>query len=312
MTHRIGRGMLSTGALSAMLAAAAVPSAAQAFTPPKGVGGVTLAWQYVHNLGHRLSDGYYFPNGDSITTSALLDVEYAFSDRLSATLGIPYVFAKYSGESPPFSGLPNDTCRCWSSGFGDVAASVRYRFGGETWAVTPTLRLGAPSHDYPYRGEAVVGKQLSEVQLGVLAGLRLVELLPNATVQAGYTYAFVERPLDDVPIDRSNLFVDIGYAVNRRLYLRAAWVGQHTHGGLRLGSPTGDPFFPPGEFNTPERFTEVDRLLHVRVMQLGGGLAVNLGPVDVFASYTKYIWGRDAHNSRVFGLGATWYFGLPE
>lgn len=289
------------------------PAAAQAFTPPQGVGSVTLAWQYIHNLGHRFTDGSYAADGDSLTTSLLLDVEYALSDRLSATLGVPYVFAKYSGSNPPFSGLPNDTCRCWSSGLADFGASLRYRFGGETWAVTPVVRLGVPSHTYPYRGEAVVGKQLTEAQLGVLAGARLVELLPKATVQAGYSYAFVERPIDDVSVDRSNVFVDLGYAVNRRLYLRGAWIWQHTHGGLRLGSPiTGQPFRPPGEFNTPERLTEIDRLLHVRVMQLGGGLAVNLGPVDVFASYTTYFWGRDAHNSRVFGLGATWYFGLPE
>jgi hypothetical protein len=294
------------------LAVAPSPAVAQAFTAPKGVGGVTLAWQYVHNLGHRLTDGFYVPNGDSVTTSLLLDVEYAFSDRLSASLGLPYVFAKYTGSDPPFSGLPNDTCGCWSSGFADFGASVRYRIGGETWAVTPTVRLGVPSHDYPYRGEAVVGKALTETQIGFLAGLRLVELLPNATLQAGYTYSFVERPLKDVPIDRSNLFVEFGYAVNRKLYLRTGWLGQRTHGGLRLGGPSGDPFFPPGEFNTPARFAEADRLLHVQVMQFSGGLAVNLGPVDVFASYTKYFWGRDAHNSRVFGLGATWYFGLPE
>jgi hypothetical protein len=294
------------------LAIAPSPAVAQAFTAPKGVGGVTLAWQYVHNLGHRLTDGFYVPNGDSVTTSLLLDVEYAFSDRLSASLGLPYVFAKYTGSDPPFSGLPNDTCGCWSSGFADFGASVRYRIGGETWAVTPTVRLGVPSHDYPYRGEAVVGKALTETQIGFLAGLRLVELLPNATLQAGYTYSFVERPLKDVPIDRSNLFVEFGYAVNRKLYLRTGWLGQRTHGGLRLGGPSGDPFFPPGEFNTPARFAEADRLLHVQVMQFSGGLAVNLGPVDVFASYTKYFWGRDAHNSRIFGLGATWYFGLPE
>jgi hypothetical protein len=30
---------------------------AQAFTPPQGVGGVTLAWQYIDNLGHRFTDG---------------------------------------------------------------------------------------------------------------------------------------------------------------------------------------------------------------------------------------------------------------
>lgn len=309
MKHHVRESVAAASLLTAL--AWPAPGRAQAFTPPEGVGSVTLAWQYVHNLGHRLTDGYYVPNGDSVTTSALVDVEYALSDRLSASLGVPYVFAKYSGSDPPFSGLPNDTCRCWSSGFADFGASVRYRFGGSTWAVTPTVRFGVPSHDYAYRGEAVVGKALSEMQVGVLGGLRLVNVLPNATLQAGYTYAFVEQPLDDVPIARSNLYADFGYAVNRRLYLRAAWLGQHTHGGLRLGSPSGDPFFPPGEFDSPDRFAEADRLLHVRVMEVTGGLSVNLGAVDVFASYTKYVWGRDAHNSRVFGLGATWYFGLP-
>jgi len=309
MKHHVRESVAAASLLTVL--AWPAPGRAQAFTPPEGVGSVTLAWQYVHNLGHRLTDGYYVPNGDSVTTSALVDVEYALSDRLSASLGVPYVFAKYSGSDPPFSGLPNDTCRCWSSGFADFGASVRYRFGGSTWAVTPTVRFGVPSHDYAYRGEAVVGKALSEMQVGVLGGLRLVNLLPNATLQAGYTYAFVEQPLDDVPIARSNLYADFGYAVNRRLYLRAAWLGQHTHGGLRLGSPSGDPFFPPGEFDSPDRFAEADRLLHVRVMEVTGGLSVNLGAVDVFASYTKYVWGRDAHNSRVFGLGATWYFGLP-
>jgi hypothetical protein len=311
MKHRVS-GRWAAATLLALALAWPTSAGAQAFTAPEGVGSVTLAWQYIHNLGHRASDGYYFPNGDSVTTSLLLDFEYAFTDRLSAGIGVPYVFAKYTGSAPPFSGLPNDTCRCWSSGFADFGARVRYRFGGQTWAVTPVVTLGVPSNDYPFRGEAVVGKQLTEVNVGVIAGLRLVDLLPNATVQVGYTYSVVEKPLDDVPVDRSNLFVDFGYMVNRKLYLRAAWLGQHTHGGLRLGSPTGDPFFPPGEFTTPERFAEADRVLHVELMQLTGGLSVNLGPVDVYASYTKYVWGRDAHNSRVFGLGATWYFGLPQ
>jgi len=294
------------------LAALPLPLAAQAFTAPKGVGAVTLAWQYVDNTGHRLSDGYFNPTGQSVTTSLLVESEYAITDRLSASLGVPYVFAKYTGQNAPRSGLPVDTCRCWNSDFADVSADVRYRLGGETWAVTPVARFGQPSNAYPYQGEAVAGKQLSELQLGVLAGLRLVEFLPQATLQGGYTYAFVEKAIDDISVNRSNVFVDLGYALNRRFYLRGAWLWQHTHGGVLAGSPTGNPLPFPGELNTTERRAEADRILKVRYMQVAGGLAFNAGPVDLFVSYTKYVWGRDAHNGQVFGAGVSWYFGLPE
>ena len=63
-----------------------------------------------------------------------------------------------------------------------------------------------------------MGKQLTEAQVGVFTGLRLVELLRAATLQAGYTYAFVERAIDEISVDRSNVFVDLGYAVSGRLY----------------------------------------------------------------------------------------------
>lgn len=175
------------------------------------------------------------------------------------------------------------------------------------------VRVGQPSHAYPFRGEAVVGKQLAEAQIGVMTGLRLLELLPHATVQAGYLFAFVEKPTDDISVNRSNVFVDLGYAVNRRIYLRGAWLWQHTHGGVRAGSSTGNPFPLPGELDdAPGRFAESDRILKVRYMQLAGGASVSAGPVDFYSSFTKYVWGRDAHNGWAIGAGVSWYFGLPE
>jgi len=306
------RVRLAACAIVAALAALPSPLAAQAFTAPKGVGALSLSWQYVDNTGHRLSDGYYAPRGQSVTTSLALDVEYAVTDRLSATAAIPYVFAKYTGALPPPSGLPVDACQCWHSGLQDFTAGLRYRFGNDTWAVTPVARFGQPSHGYPYTGEAVVGKHLTEGQIGVLAGLRLADFLPQATVQAGYTYAIVEKALDDVSVNRSNGFVDVGYALNRRFYFRAAGLWQQTHGGLRIGSPTGNPFFPPGEMNTPARYAERDRVGRVNYWQIAGGLAFDAGPVDLFASVTKYVWGRDAHNGQAYTFGASWYFGLPE
>jgi hypothetical protein len=305
----------AAGLLTALLAPLVFPAvaAAQAFTPPKGVGAITLGWQWIQNTGHRATDGTDNGQGDSVTTSLGLETEYGVTDRLSAGVGIPYTFAKYLG--PPFtpiSGQPYDACRCWNSAFGDFSFFARYRLGGETWAVTPLVRVGKPSHAYPFRGEAVVGKQLREALVGVFTGLRLVELLPSATVQAGYTYAFVEKAIDEISVNRSDAFVDFGYVVRRRLYVRATWLWEHTHGGKRIGSPSGDPFPMPGELDDgPGWLVESNRIRKVRYMQLTGGLVYDAGPVDVYGTFTKYVWGTDSHNGYVFGAGVTFYFGLP-
>lgn len=301
------RRFVLAAAIVTAFASPSAPLAGQAFTPPQGAGAVTVAWQYIDNTGHRLSDGYLREAGQSVTTSVLFEVDYAFTDRVAATLGIPYVFAKYTGAQPPPSGRPVDACACWHSSFQDFSLSARYRLGDGPWAVTPLVRFVQPSHDYTYQGEAVVGRNLQEFQVGVATGLRLVGFLPQVTIGAGYTYAFVER-IADVSIDRSNGYVDVGYALSRRLYARAAGTWQQTHGGLRFGSVTGDPFFPPGEFTTPETLAQRDRLLRTNYWQVGGGISYSTGPVDIFASITGFVWGRDAHAGQSYLLGASWFF----
>jgi serine/threonine protein kinase len=34
----------------------------------------------------------------------------------------------------------------------------------------------------------------------------------------------------------------------------------------------------------------------------------DVGPADVFAAVSSYVWGRDAHDGEVYTVGATWYF----
>jgi len=150
-----------------------------------------------------------------------------------------------------------------------------------------------------------------EVQVGLSAGARLAGFLPKASVQAGYTYAFVEKVLD-IKNDRANAFVQIGYALTNRLFVHADGNWQRTHGGLRFGSVTGNPFFPPGEYNTPEKFAQRDRLTRSNYWHVGGGLAYSAGPVDLFAAYSKYVSGTDTHNGQAYTVGATWYFDLGK
>jgi hypothetical protein len=299
---------LRSTAVAGLLAALPANVGAQAFTPPAGVGSVTFGWQFVDNTGHRFTDGTYLGRGQSVTTSVLAEFEYGITDRWTVTVGAPFVGAKYTGAQPAQSGRAVDLCGCWNSSFQDIGASVRYRFGQGAWAVTPLARVDVPTHDYPYQGEAVVGRNLRELVVGVGAGRQLAHVLPSLSVQGLYTYAFVEKPLDDISVNRSNGAFDVGYALGRRLFVRGTAVGQYTHGGLRAGSVTGVPFPLPGELNTPERRAQRDRLLRVNYWQAGGGLSYSVGRADVFASVSKYVWGRDAHNGWIYNISATFYF----
>jgi hypothetical protein len=307
-------GLRFASALVIAAAFAAMPPRleAQAFTAPEGIGSITIAWQVIDNTGHRFTDGFLLAAGQSKSVSLLAELDYGVTDRLSATVGIPFVFAKYTGALPPPSRLPVDACQCWHSGFQDFSLAARYRFGRAAWGITPHIRYVRPSHDYPYEGEAVVGRNLREIQVGLTAGLRLEDLLPRASVQAGYTYSFVERPLAEISIDRSNGFLDFGYALSQRLFARAAGAWQRTHGGLLVGSPTGNPFPLPGQLNTPVRFAQRDRLISTQYWQAGGGVSYSVGDLDLFFSVMKYVWGRNAHNGQLYTLGSTWHFDLSK
>lgn len=274
-----------------------VPAAAQAFTPPANVGSVTLEWQWVDNTGHFLTDGLLLPGGNSVTTSALVELDYGVTDRFSPTVGIPYIFARYTGGLPPFSGLERDSCRCWHSSFQDFSIAGRYRFGDEFWAVTPQLRYTIPTHGYPYEGEAVIGRNLQEVQLGLNAGLRLAAL-PKASFQGGYTYAFVEEALDDVPIDRGNMFFDIGYAVTRSLFVHGGALYQHIYGGYEFLQL----------LQSPDKYAQRDRILKAHFWHIVAGASYSTGFADLFFSIESYAWGRDAHDGVAYTVGSTWYF----
>jgi hypothetical protein len=295
-----------------MLAPAPAPALAQAFTLPRGVGSLTLALQYYDDTGRRFSDATRASVGQTDTVTVLLEADYGITDRLSATLGLPYIFARYRGGPPPpflpYDYAATDECHCWHSTFQDFSLAARYRLGDDPWAVTPLVRYIRPSHDYTYGGEAVVGFDREELAVGLNAAVRLEGLLPRASLQAGYTYSFVERFLG-IPNDRSNGAVEIGYAATRRLYLRATGIWQRTHGGLRLGAASGDPFYPPGDVNSPERLEQFHRLFRNNYWQAGGGISYSVGSFDVFTSFTKYVWGTDTHDGQAYTVGVTWYFG---
>ena len=270
--------------------------------PPAGVGSVTVLNQTIDNTAHRLGDGSVLHEGASTDSSILVEGEDAFTDRFSMTANLPFVFARYRGPGlGPFGVLkPVDACHCWHRGIQDIGVTARYNIVTGAFALTPSIALGVPSHHYDYEGEAVLGRDLREVRLGVDAGRRLDRVSPRLSVQGAYSYAIVQRVLD-IPNNRSNASIGAGFAVTRRFSAHTTFSWQRTHGGLRLGPP--DQNF--GEVNTPERRRQHDRLLRDNYFHAGGGAAYSFAKFDLFGSWIEYVGGTTTHEGRVFTFGVT-------
>jgi hypothetical protein len=271
------------------------PARAQAWVAPAGTGSVTLFYQFIDNTGHRVDDGSLLREGESTDASFYVETSYAFTDRFSFSLGVPYVFAKYTGTIPP-ARLPVDTCRCWHSGFADWGATARYNLLSGAFALTPSVSVVIPTHNYNHKGEAVIGGHLKELRLAVEAGQRLDAISRNLYVLGQYSYAVVERAAG-VSHNRSNLAFEGDYVVKQRLVLRGLAAVQRTHGGLRAI-----------DINTPLRLDEHDRLIRDNNWRVGGGAVYSFHQTDVFATIIEFVQGTDTHAGRLLTVGVSWHF----
>ena len=273
---------------------------------------MTVGVQGINNTGHVLTDGSTIPLGKSRSAAVYVEADYAVTDRLWISAAIPFVFAKYLGPPPP-AGMPeppmvqpDDACYCWQSGIQDLTATVRYNLLSGSTAITPSITFGVPTWDYPYRGEAVVGRNLRELRFGVDAGRRIESISPRLFLAGRYSYALVEEVLQ-VPNDRSNISVELTFGLTDRLSLSANVARQITHGGLRAGTgpPGPDGGVPWGEITTPELFREHDRLLRDNYWRAGGVVSYGFSRANVFISYVEFLGGTDTHAGRSMTTGVS-------
>jgi hypothetical protein len=270
------------------------PAFAQAWVPPARVGAVTLVYQTIDNTGHRLTDGSLFPPGyDSVSRAFLINFDYAVNDRFSFAVEVPYLGTKYTGPNPSISGLPLDDCFCWNHGWQDLGATARYNLANGAFALTPSVSLGVPTHDYVYFGEAVLGRNLKEMRIAVDAGQRLDAISPRLSVWGRYSYAIVEKAAD-VSNNRSNMGIETGFQMTRRFGASVGFRWQRTHGGLRST-----------EFVSDELFEQYDRLIKDNNFHISGGVSYSFPRFDVFASYLHYVSGTDTHVGRAITTGVS-------
>lgn len=283
---------------------------AQPWPAPAGSGAVSLSTQVIENTGHRLTDGFLAVEAKSRNVSVVVDIDYAVTDRWSVSAGLPFVFARYLGPDPTRANLPPDACRCWNRGVQDVSGTVSYAILDGPIGLTASVGGGRPSHDYEWRGEAVVGFGLHEVRAALDGGIRLDAISPRLALLGRYQYAAVEdiRDVPDIGNNRSNWSTALSVAVTPRLGARLTVHGQRTHGGLRAGSPTLPGFPPPGDLSSVARDDQHDRLMRNNYVHVGGSLTYALQRVDLYVAYRHFVQGTDTHAGKAFTTGVSWPF----
>ena len=289
--YGLGRLLACGVLLLGTLFTATTAASAQAWVPPARVGAVNFIFQNVDHTGHLLDDGSLLPGYESVSRGLLVEVDYAVTNRFSITAGVPYIGSKYIGPEPSFFGLPIDDCNCWNTGFQDLSLTGRYNIFNGSFALTPSISYGYPTHDYPFFGEAVLGRNLNELRLVLDAGYRLDAISPKLSIAGRYSYAFVEEVLD-IPNNRSNAAVGLGYLFTRRFVASLDFYWQRSHGGLTST-----------EFETDEQWVQFDRLLKDNSFHIGGTVSYSFRRLDVFGSYTEFVSGTDTHVGRAVTVG---------
>lgn len=296
----------------ALLLAVPHRAQAQAWAPPGGVGSISFIYERIDNTGHRRSKGVLLPKGRSLDMTLYFQADYAFTDRVSVSVGLPYVFAKYTDllpPPPPIPFLPGDKSGKWQSGWQDFGLTTRYSLVGSkggAFALTPFVAIGAPGHDYNFRGETALGRNLNEVRIGAGGGWHLDAVSRNLSVEGSYSYAFVEEVMD-ISTNRSNASLEGNYLIKGKLLVRGQLLWQRTHGGLRFGSPQTSPptvdLVFPGEVNTEDLLYQHDRIMRDNYWHAGIGLGYSFPHVALFADYIAFVGGTDTHAGRVFTIG---------
>lgn len=285
---------------------AAIPVSAQAWTPPKGEGFLTLTLQSIDADKHLGSSGQRDDIGHTEGRALVIDGDFGITEKLAVTASLAHVGGRYTagGHDDPHGNTahhgPGDDGR-WQDAWQDARVSLRFMQPTGSWVLTPAVAVVLPLTDYPVIGHANVGRGLNELQLELNAG-RLLNLSerPRAYVQGAFRYTLTEK-VNDLRANRSNLFVELGYLASRKLTLRAFGDWQDSHGGYEL----------PQDINH-ETFDFHDRLAAARWIRFGVGASVPVSrEVSVFASVGHTFEGENTHDGTAFSIGTSWGFQAP-
>lgn len=295
-----------------VMAVCAPPARAQAYLPPKGEGSVSVTFQDMGVTRHFLPTTPV-DRGHIRGESLFVDVTYGLTDKVAVSIGIPWTASKYTGPNahplvdssgpiPVLYGANPIDDGTYHGTFSDFRFDVRYNVTKKGMVLTPFVGSVVPSHHYTYFAHAAPGRNLHELQAGVLGAKLLDSLVPGLFAQGRYAYGFTEKVLD-ISHNRSSLDLEVGYFLTPKLRLLGLSTAQLTHGGV-------DATLASRVDLGPLLFSRHDQIERVNYLNLGGGVAYTLTErIDVFGSLMHTVAQRNGHAiDHVLSLGLSWSF----
>ena len=291
----------SLSRLILLLAVAVAPSvaSAQAWLPDKGRFNATFVINDILNEQHWTSTGDTIGGTRVDSQTYALLASYGLTDRWMVSASLPFVNTKYTG--PPSHGGAagfyvddGDAHGSWT----DLRVGVHFQALEQPFALAPFVAYVTPISDYYYRGHAAQGRNVEEFLIGFSAGKSLDPWLRRTYVQMRYSYAFVEKVLDQVH-DRDNLNLEVGTFITPRWNVSAYGAFQWTHGGLDAPVPPSSPYF-----------LDHDSLIESEYINAGLGTGFAVTPdMTVFMMYMHGFEGRNDHRlNRGLTLGLSYGF----
>ena len=298
------RPVVSRAAVGVVLAWLGVgPAWAQAWLPPRGEASFTLGFARNFADHHIDYQGAAVSPGVMEWNNAVTDLGYGISDRWAVRVGLPLVYSRYEGNTPHPPLVPGGTIYddgTWHGAFQDLRAEVRFKATTGSLLVTPAVAIVVPTSDYSRFAHSATGRHVTEGQFGVAVGRLLDPILPNAYIQARYMYTVPEKLLD-VSVNRSDVFVDVGYLVTSSLTVSAMGFWRDTHGGWRQRIDYPPPSSPNFKYH--------DQLTMTKYVRMGVGANYALtGSLDVGANWYTTVSARSDVAMSGFSLSLSYGF----
>jgi hypothetical protein len=229
----------------------------------------------------------------------VVDGDVGLTDSLAVTAALGFVTARYRGDFPEDERFDDAQ---FHGSVQDVLLGARYTMRHGVWAFTPFTGFTFPARDYVVLAHAAQGLGLDMLEIGITVG-RVLEAdgAAKGYLQGTYGYAFTERPIEDVPLNRSRAAMEAGYFIGR-FSLQGFTTWRLVHGGIEWAD------LSPAHHHA-DHLRGHDQAAATREWRYAAGVSIQLTDVmSIDMSYGDLLWGANTHDARALSVGWTWGF----